>query len=61
MTYGPQGFKKISENFIVGKIATKTILKEEKNLRKEFEFFAGDRKKCKYGQNPLINVITFAW
>ena len=32
MTYGPQGFKKISENFIVGKIATKTILKEEKNL-----------------------------
>ena len=49
MTYGPQGFKKISENFIVGKIATKTILKEEKNLRKEFEFFAGDRKKRKYG------------
>lgn len=47
MTYGPQGFKKISENFIVGKIATKTILKEEKNLRKEFEFFAGDRKKRK--------------
>ena len=53
--------RKIAENFNVGKTVTATILKEEKRLRKVFEFFSGDRKKRKYGQYHTINKIVFAW
>ena len=41
---------KIAEHFNVGKTATTTILKSEKRLREEFEFFTSDGKKRKYGQ-----------
>ena len=51
----------MAEHFNVGKTAPTTILKGEKRLREEFEFFNGGSKKRKYGQYHTMNEILFAW
>ena len=49
--------RKIAENFSVGKTAVSNILKDGKNLRKDFEFFKGNYRKPRHGKYHVINEI----
>ena len=51
------GCLKIAEHFSVGKTAVSNILKDGKNLRKDFEFFKGNYKKRRHGKYHIINEI----
>ena len=53
------GCWKIAEHFSVGKTAVLNILKDGKNLRKDFEFFKGNYKKCRHGKYHVINKILY--
>ena len=55
------GCRKIAEPFSVGKTAVSNILKEDKSLRKDFEFFKDNYKKRRYGKYHVINEILYNW
>ena len=41
--------------------AVLNILKDGKNLRKDFEFFKGSYKKRRHGKYRFINEILYTW
>ena len=47
------GCWKIAEHFSVGKTAVSNILKDRKNLQKDFKFFKGNYKKHRHGKYML--------
>ena len=55
------GCRKITEHFSVGKTAVSNILKDGKNLRKDFKFFKGNYKKRRHGKYHVINEILYSW
>ena len=55
------GCRKIAEHFSVGKTTASNLLKEGKNLQKEFEFFKGNYKKRRHGKCHVINEILCNW
>ena len=55
------GCRKIAEHFSVRKTAVSNILKDGKNLRKNFEFFKGNFKKCCHGKYHIINETFYNW
>ena len=55
------GCRNIAEHFSVGKTAVSNILKDGKNLRKDFEFFKGNYKKRPHGKYHVINEILYIW
>ena len=55
------GCWKIAEHFSVGKKAVSNILKDGKNLRKDFEFFKGNYKKRRHGKYHIISEILHNW
>ena len=51
------GCRKVAEHFSAGKTAVSKILKDDKNLRKDFWFFKGNYKKRHHGKYHVINEI----
>ena len=41
--------------------AVLNILKDKKNLRKDFQFFKGSYKKRRHGKYRFINEILYTW
>ena len=54
------GCRKIAEHFSVG-TAVSNILKDGKNLQKDFEFFKESYQKRRHGKNRVINEILCNW
>ena len=55
------GCWKIAEHFSVGKTAVSYILKDRKNLQKDFKFFKGNYKKHPHGKYHVINESLYNW
>ena len=55
------GCQKITEYFSVRKTTASNILKDGKNLRKNFKFFKGNYKKRRNGKYHVINEILYNW
>ena len=59
--HSKMGCRKIAEHFSVGKTAISNILKDGKNLRKDFEFFKGNYEKRHHEKYHVINEILYNW
>ena len=53
--------RKLAEHFLVGKTAISNILKESKNLQRDYEIFKGSDKKRRHGKYHVINKILCQW
>ena len=53
--------RKIAEYFSFGKIAASNILKDGRNLRKDFEFFKGNYQKRRHVKYHVVNEILYNW
>ena len=51
--------REIATHFQIGKTGAASILKDEKKLRQEFEFFKGNCKTKRAGQFSLIKEIPY--
>ena len=55
------GCRQLAEHFSVAKAAISNILKNVKNLRRDYEFLKGNYKKCRHGKDHIINEILYKW
>ena len=53
--------RKIAEYFSFGKTAASNILKDGRNLRKDFEFFKGNYQKRRHVKYHVVNEILYNW
>ena len=53
------GCRQLAKHFSIGKTAVANILKDAKNLRKDYEFFKGSYKKCRHGKYHVIKEILY--
>ena len=55
------GCRKLAEHVSVGKTIISNILKDYKNLRRDYEFFKESCKKRRHGKYHVINKIVYKW
>ena len=53
--------RKLAEHFSVRKTGISNILKENKDLQRDYEFFKGSYKKHRHGKYHVINEILYKW
>ena len=54
-------YQKLVEHFSVKKTTISDIMKDRKNLRRDYEFFKGSYKKCRHRMYHAINEILYKW
>ena len=52
-------FQKLAEHFSVGETVILNILKDSKNLRRDYEFVKGSYKIRRHGKNHIVNEILY--
>ena len=55
------GCRVIVEHFSIRKTCVWNILRNAKNLQREYEFYKGNCKNARYGQYHVINEILIDW
>ena len=55
------GCRKLAKHFSVGKTAISNILKDSRNLLRDYEFFKRNYKKRPHGKYHVINEIFYKW
>ena len=55
------GCRVIVEHSSIRKTCAGNVLRNAKNLQREYEFYKGNCKKARYGQYHVINEIVIDW